>query len=75
MAKIDIKRLAELGAGIRLREIAVEQAQIIKAFPGLTDRPRPAVATTRTRKPMTAAQRRAVSVRMKKYWKERRKAS
>lgn len=30
---------------------------------------------TRTRRPMTASQRRAVGVRMKQYWASRRKAN
>jgi len=33
------------------------------------------VATKQTRKPMTAAQKKLVSARMKKYWAARRKAA
>jgi hypothetical protein len=33
-----------------------------------------ALAAARSRRPMTAAEKKAVSIRMKKYWAERRKA-
>ena len=83
MAKFDVNKYARMGAEARAAELQAELAAIYRAFPGLR-RGRPAaaassdagdVAVRRHRKPMTAAQKRAVSVRMKKYWASRRKAA
>ena len=84
LAKFDLRELARRGAEARLAELQAEIADIVRAFPGLrTQRQggRTGNGVTRTtaprrrrrRTPMTAAQRRAVSARMKKYWAERRK--
>ena len=84
MAKFDLKEYARLGAEARAVELSAELAEIYRAFPGLRVRggrrgASAAAATTgaaparRHRKPMTAAQKKAVSVRMKKYWAARRK--
>jgi hypothetical protein len=84
-----LKHLAKLGARARLEQIELERKAILAAFPDLHGR-RPAGKPTarvsdatrasaqaaprrRTRR-MTAAQRKEVSDRMKKYWAERRKA-
>jgi hypothetical protein len=88
LAKFDVNKYARLGAEARAAELSAELADIYRAFPGLR-RGRPAATATATaaasgesgsavvrrhRKPMTAAQKRAVSIRMKKYWAGRRKA-
>ena len=76
-----LQRLARLGAKARLEELRSEEAAIRRAFPDLfgRGRGRPAAAATteggrRRRRGMSAAARKAVSLRMKKYWAERRKA-
>ncbi|HWF83803.1 MAG TPA: hypothetical protein VG222_03110 [Vicinamibacterales bacterium] len=81
-----IQRLARLGAKARLEELRREEAAIRQAFPDLSGGrasgaggrksgagPAPAAAP-RTKRRMTAAARKAVSDRMRKYWAERRKA-
>jgi hypothetical protein len=80
LAKFDIKEYARRGAEARAAELVAELNDIYRAFPGLRrgrgraagDGAAPSGAGRR-RKPMTAAQRRAVSARMKKYWADRRK--
>jgi hypothetical protein len=81
-----VNKYARLGAEARAAELSAELAAIYRAFPGLRGRGGRAGAsetatataavtgTRRRRKPMTAAQKRAVSIRMKKYWAGRRKA-
>lgn len=78
-------RLARLGAEARLRTLEEERRQILRNFPGLragggggSEQPAPSAAAparaSRRRRQMSAAERKAVSARMKKYWAERRKA-
>jgi hypothetical protein len=83
LAKFDVNKYARMGAEARAAELSAELAAIYRAFPALR-RGRPAAAASsdaedrtvrRHRKPMTAAQKKAVSVRMKKYWASRRKAA
>jgi hypothetical protein len=79
LAKFDVNRYAQLGAEARAAELSAELAEIYRAFPALrrgrTGRPAAEGAvSTRQRKPMSAALKRAVSIRMKKYWASRRKA-
>ena len=78
-----ILELAKKGASHRYEELKAELAALIKAFPHLEfgsaispaapkeefDRLR----KRRTRKPMSAAAKKAVSLRMKKYWAARKK--
>jgi hypothetical protein len=83
MATLDrqeLYRLARLGAEARLRALEVERAQILRSFPGLrvgtthAAQSGAAVAVpVRRRRQMSAAERRSVSIRMKKYWAERRR--
>jgi hypothetical protein len=81
--RAELYRLARLGAAARLNALEVERAQILKSFPGLTGGKRAAAEVRRgaaapargRRRQMSAAERKAVSVRMKKYWAARRKAS
>lgn len=80
MAKFDVNKYALLGAEARVAELNAELAEIYRAFPALRARGgrtaagAAAPAGRRRRKPMTAAQKKAVSIRMKKYWASRRKA-
>lgn len=74
---LDMKELARRGAEARIAEIATE----LNALHRLLDSRRTRTSATafvapalRRRKPMTAAQKAAVSRRMKKYWASRRKA-
>ena len=78
-----LRRLARLGAVARLEQLRQEEAAIRSEFPELFGRGRRAAVAAdekptkrkraRNRKPMTAAQKKAVSERMRKYWAERRK--
>jgi hypothetical protein len=77
-----LRRLARLGAMARLEQLRQEEAAIRGEFPELFGRGRQAPAgdgrvtqgRRRRRRAMSAAARRAVSVRMRKYWAARRKA-
>jgi hypothetical protein len=84
LTRDELQRLARLGAKSRLVELRREEAAIRRAFPDLfSGRGRGrgrqaagegAAAGRRRRKSnMSAAARKAVSERMKKYWAERRK--
>ncbi len=75
-----LRELARTGAEHALNQLRAEIIAIERAFPELAlTRGRRAIrrsvkeATQRTRR-MSAAARKAVSERMKKYWAERRKA-
>jgi hypothetical protein len=82
---IDMMALARTGAETRIKELLAEVDQIRRAFPGIgaarRGRPRTVVLEAAApkakrggrRKPMTAAERKAVSARMRKYWAARRK--
>ena len=77
MAKLDLKEYARRGAQARITELTQELAAIYRAFPdlrrgGAAARPAAVTSRVRRRKPMTAAQKRAVSRRMKRYWVERK---
>ena len=73
---IDMKSLAREGAKARLWQLETEKNDLLRAFPDLRDGTSSRVTsqegTRRGRRQMTAAERRSVSVRMKKYWAERR---
>ena len=75
-----LRRLARLGAMARLQQLKDEEAAIRAEFPELFGGRRAAgdasgePARRRRRTGMTAANRKAVSERMKKYWADRRKA-
>jgi hypothetical protein len=76
-----LRRLARLGAMARLEQLRQEEAAIRSEFPDLFGRRRrgqaangQAAASPRHRKPMSAAARKVVSERMRKYWAGRRKA-
>jgi hypothetical protein len=84
LANFDLKQYARRGAEARMVELNAELAQIYRAFPDLRRRRASAgqvdaasgmrQARRRRRPQMTPAQKKAVSIRMKKYWAERRKA-
>lgn len=81
LSKDDLRRYARLGAMKRLEEIRREEAAIRRSFPELfagrgRTEPAPAAGATtaKPRSSMTAAMRKEVSLRMKKYWAARRKA-
>jgi hypothetical protein len=84
LSREDLRRLARLGAAARLEELRREEAAIRQSFPELfhpATRPvarRSKAAETAAPAPrrnhMSAAARKAVSERMKKYWAGRRKA-
>ena len=72
---IDMKSLAREGAKARLWQLETETNQLLQAFPDLRDGDRTRATSpdgTGRRRQMTAAERRSVSVRMKRYWAERR---
>ena len=90
MSKFNLKSYARRGAEARLRELAEEAKLLLKVFPDLRasfdedELPvnfilkrgaRRAARGGRKRSKMSAAQRKAVSARMKKYWAERRKVA
>lgn len=75
-----IRQLAVTGAETLLHQLKAEIVAIERTFPELAlprrrRQVRRAVNTARTRtREMSAAARKAVSLRMKRYWAERRKA-
>lgn len=82
-----LRRLARLGAMARLEQLQQEASAIRAEFPELFGRGgrrsgarrgrrrgNPQAAGGRRRRGMSAAARKAVSARMKKYWAARRKA-
>jgi hypothetical protein len=79
-----LRRLARLGAVARLEQLREEEAAIRAEFPELFGgrrgggRARTAAAnsqTKRRRPAMSAAQRKEVSERMRKYWADRKASS
>ena len=76
-----LRRLARLGAIARLEQLKQEEAAIRAEFPELFGRGRRAAVVDVAkpgrrsgRRKMSSEARKAVSVRMRKYWAERRKA-
>jgi len=73
---------AKAGAQARLTEIQRELAQMVKMFPELGRSggggiphggiPNPIPKVARKRRKLTAAERKAIGLRMKKYWAEPR---
>ena len=84
LSQEQLRRLARLGAIARLDQLHQEEGAIRAEFPELFGRgrklqPRDGQTTTpgrrvRRRRAMSAAARKAVSERMRKYWAGRRKA-
>ena len=82
MAKFDLKEYARKGAEARVAQLNEELTAIYRAFPDLRpertgrsmNNGQARSGVRRKRRKMSAVQRKAVAVRMKKYWAERRKA-
>ena len=75
LSKEQLLSLARHGAQARIAELRAEIAQIEREFGRNNSRSVPAVKHRRRgRSSMSAAQRKAVSARMKKYWAGRRGA-
>ena len=88
LSQEQLRRLARLGAAARLEELRREETAIRRAFPEAGSQPArrrpgrppkvasmaPASNRRRRRPRMSAAARKAVSVRMRKYWADRRKS-
>jgi hypothetical protein len=90
LSPVELKQLARIGAAARIKELEGQIAALRRAFPNLVALSSPAAgipdsnppkagrkataARRGRRSPMSAAERRAVSVRMQKYWAERKKA-
>jgi hypothetical protein len=79
LASIDLKAYARRGAEARITELTAELNDIYTAFPDLrrgsvTPSPMRTAAggRRRKRKPMSAAQRKAMGQRMKAYWAARK---
>jgi len=85
LSRVEVKRLALIGAQSRLEALRAEIATIVRAFPELSrgtaaaatavgnDTPRKGRGGRKRNWNMSDAQKRAVSERMKKYWAGRRK--
>ena len=85
MDQRELQRLARIGAAARLEQLDRERADLLRLFPGLRasvtsgavdggESPTRKQTRRGRRRRMSAADRKAVSVRMKRYWAERRKA-
>jgi len=68
---VNMRRLAAAGARVRLQELEQEKRDLFRKFPELRAR-NPAPARRRRWRP-SAAQRKAISDRMTRYWAGRRK--
>jgi hypothetical protein len=84
LAKFDLKEYARRGAALRAAELTSELESIYATFPelrrmkgraGAGPAALGAAGAARKRKPMSPAMKKAVSIRMKKYWADRRKAT
>src|ERR1044072_2057288 len=84
IAQAELRALALVGARARLMTLRTEIASLVRLFPELGRGSQPTAGdeeggTKRRKKPgrkhpMSAAERKAVSERMRKYWAERRAA-
>lgn len=85
IAQAELRELALVGARTRLLTLRTEIASLVRLFPELARGSQARsggvdVGLTKRRKkpgrkhPMSAAERKAVSERMRKYWAERRAA-
>jgi hypothetical protein len=78
MASVELRQLALVGARARLQELQGEIAALVRAFPEIGRAGARTAATSIKRRkpgrktPMTAAERKEVSERMKRYWASRR---
>ena len=86
LSKAELTRLARLGAASRLDQLEAERRSILRAFPelslGVARHGQAGAAAAgaegapkkkaRKRRKMTAAEKKAVSERMKKFWAARK---
>lgn len=70
LSREQLHSLAKLGSSARISELEAEIAAIRPAFSGVGAKTRR--ARGRKRRKMSAAAKKAVSVRMKKYWAAKR---
>ena len=70
-----LRSYALIGAQARLAELDRERADLLETFPELNQRPpsAPAKTTVPPRRVMSDAAKRAISLRMKRYWAQRKK--
>ena len=70
-----LRSYALIGAQARLTELDRERADLLETFPELDQRPPSAPAKTAVpqRRAMSDAAKQAISLRMKKYWTQRKK--
>ena len=70
-----LRSYALIGAQVRLTELDRERADLLETFPELDQRPPSAPAKTAVpqRRAMSDAAKQAISLRMKKYWAQRKK--
>ena len=71
MDKQTLRSYALMGAQDRLTALRTEEARLLKAFPELASQ----TPRRKRKRTFTAAERKAIAVRMKKYWASRRKAA
>jgi hypothetical protein len=69
-----LRKLARHGAAAAIAELEGEIATIRRAFPSVVGNARGKRGGGRKRRGMSAAARKAVSARMKKYWAARKAA-
>jgi hypothetical protein len=75
-----LKTLAARGAALRYAELTAERDALVATFPALAKPPRPVPhdrvyvvgPTGHARRTMSPAQRKAISLRMSKYWAAKR---
>ena len=75
LTKEILRSYALIGAQARLAELDRERVDLLETFPELDQRP-PSVPTKTTvpqRRVMSDAAKRAISLRMKQYWAQRKK--
>jgi hypothetical protein len=82
LSRQELRQLAKTGAQVRIKELDSQRMALLREFPELNSSSRSATVTratagrprrTRRTRRFTAAQRRAISQRMKRFWAERRK--
>ena len=81
LSRDQLSHLTKIGARVRLTEIRQERSALMAILNGTASAARPARTTPASAEPVrhrrrrakwTAAQRKAVSERMRKYWAKRR---
>jgi hypothetical protein len=76
LKNVDLE-LAALGARVKIAELEAQLTELRRRFPAAsgskTSTATPAVTVRRRKRALTAAQRKAISVRMKKRWADWRK--